>query len=66
MPSEPVRRQRLSELSRGQAYIKRVREEKDEFWAIFGACGRPIALAESRELARAVARHFGLEPVDTH
>lgn len=59
-------RQRLQELTRRQGYIKRVREDAEEFWTVRGACGRLVALAPSRDLARAAAGHFGLEPVDAH
>lgn len=66
VPDDSAARRLLAELSRRQAYIKRVREEDDVFWAVFGPSGRLVALAPDRATARAAARHFGLEPAETH
>jgi hypothetical protein len=46
------------------AYVKTIEHEGRIMYAIHGGDGTPLAIADTRDLAFAAARH--LEPVDAH
>ena len=48
------------------AYIKRVRINGENGWAICGADGASIGLAHDRDLAFAAVRQYELEPFSVH
>jgi hypothetical protein len=57
----------FANLGQGQiAYIKPVLINDAAVWAIHGADGEPLAVAETRDAARAVVVQNDLEPFSIH
>jgi hypothetical protein len=57
----------LSQLGCGEvAYVKPVRLEGENAFAVHGADGRPLAVVADRDVAFSVVRQNDLEPLSVH
>jgi len=62
----PSQRELLAFGAEDTAYVKRVHEEGETFYAIFQGDGTQIGAAPSRDLAFAAIRQHEMEPLSVH